>query len=388
MMNHAQPHTVGLYQPTPSEKATAVARAVGGVRPMDATPQRQCRNTKGQKTAPARSHAADGFLKSVFLPKLEKNQTLQDSKETAKTERDFYTSLSQLVEHYRIAPMPTQQYGYPYKMVLALWEVGAQLKHRITDFDSLCLLQDKGNTFLLCEERYNTGSTLYYIPVAPLYHMLRDPKRKASAHLLLSVCAYLYHIADIPYYRQGNSYLYWMYEMMADWIEQDEQTEETAANRCELEQAALIGDCMEKKMYNPENLNVFENRLRNFKPRDAFDRDCLTIAREGFALYQNCPNERVYRNIPKGDYYGEGYEDNEIILMDKYVSFIADTKGWLYERLSDFVNNEFNEYGEIEEPAICKSFDGKPVAQGNLDFENRLFTLMDNLCGLLYNYEP
>jgi len=73
--------------------------------------------------------------------------------------------------------------------------------------------------------------------------------------------------------------------------------------------------------------------------------------------------------------------------MQKYISFIADTKGWLYESLSDSINNEFNEYGAIEEPTITKQFDGIEITTNNLDFENRLFVLLDDLCTLLHNYK-
>ena len=74
--------------------------------------------------------------------------------------------------------------------------------------------------------------------------------------------------------------------------------------------------------------------------------------------------------------------------MEKYISFIADTTGWLYERLADSINNEFNEYGAMEKPTIFKRFDGSNIKQTNLDFENRLFALLDELCALLYNYKP
>ena len=67
--------------------------------------------------------------------------------------------------------------------------------------------------------------------------------------------------------------------------------------------------------------------------------------------------------------------------------FIADTNGWLYESLSDSINNEFNEYGGVQEPTIRKSFDGSNIAESNLGFENRLFALLDDLCTLLYDYK-
>ena len=73
--------------------------------------------------------------------------------------------------------------------------------------------------------------------------------------------------------------------------------------------------------------------------------------------------------------------------MEKYISFIADSKGWLYENIKDSINNEFNEYGVMEEPTISKQFDGSEITATNLDFENRLFALLNDLCGLLYDYK-
>jgi hypothetical protein len=131
------------------------------------------------------------------------------------------------------------------------------------DWEEIRLVQDSKKTYFVSEERYNTGATLFYIPVSPLYRILHDPKRKANAHLLLSVCAYLYHIADIPYYRQEASYLYWMYEMMNDWVEQDDYTEETEVYLSEIKQAEFIGDFIEQRIYNRINLTVFEQRLKS-----------------------------------------------------------------------------------------------------------------------------
>ncbi len=80
-------------------------------------------------------------------------------------------------------------------------------------------------------------------------------------------------------------------------------------------------------------------------------------------------------------------DDNETIGMEKYISFISHTKGWLYENLAQSINNEFNEYAEMQEPTICKRFDTKAVTKNTLDFENRLFALLDDICDLLYNYK-
>ncbi len=387
-MNYATQHYIGNYQPTRPKKTKAVAPTVGRFRPLDAKTQRCKRSAERQTEIRTDSHVANGFLNSTFLPRLKTAQSVQACRESAKTQRDFYKSLSQIAEHYGFQPIPTKGYGYPYNMALAMWDAQTKIKQRNANWDNLRLVQDSKKTFFISEERYCTGSTLYYIPVIPLFQMLHDPERKKTAQLLISVCSYLYYIADIPYYRQENSYLYWMYEMMTEWVEQDDQTEETQDYKRELRQAEYFGDAIEQKLFNRINLKVFEQRLNHFKSRDTFDRECQKVATDIFSLYRQYPHERIFRNAQRPDEDPESEDnENETITMDKYISFIADTQGWLYESLSDCINNEFNEYGEIEEPTLCKRFDGKEVMNTNLDFENRLFALLNTLCSLLYDYK-
>ncbi len=385
-MNYATQQNIGNNPYTRTAKATEVAPTVGRVRTMDAKTKRRRPSTKRQTEIRTDSNATNGFLKCTFLPKLKTAQSVQACK---KSERDFYQSLSKLAEHYSIEPMPTQQdYGYPYNMVLAMWDMDTKMKRSLRNWDGFKLILDSKKTFLTSEERYDTGTTLFYIPIVPLFEMLHDKQRKHTAHLLTSVCSYLYHIARIPYYRQEDSYLYWLYETHKDWIDNDDETEETESYKNELRKAETIGDKIEQKLYNRINLTVFEQRLSRFKSRDTFDHECWNVACNAFALYTEYPTASIFRNapMPEQDPYNDDCE-NEVIGMEKYISFISDTKGWLYESLTESINNEFNEYGVMEEPTINKVFDGSKISVGNLDFENRLFELLDDLSYLLNNYK-
>ncbi len=386
-MNYATQHHIGNYQHTRTETPTAIAPTVERVCPLDAKTKRCKRSAERQAEIRTDCNATNGFLKSVFLPKLKETKTIQAFKETAKTERDFYKSLSNLAEHYSIETMNTKDFKFPYNIALGMWDIEAKLKRTNANWDNFKLIQDSKKTYFVSEERYDTGTTLYYIPILPLFKMLHNTKHKKNAQLLISVCSYLYHIADIPYYRQENSYLYWLYEMHKDWIEDDYETEETDTYKNELNKAEQIGDNIEQKLYNRINLTVFEQRLSRFKSRNTFDNECWQIASNAFALYTEYPTASIFRNapIPEQDPYNDDYE-NEAIGMEKYISFTADTKGWLYENLTDSINNEFNECGTMEEPTIHKTFDGSEITATNLDFENRLFALLDELCSLLYNY--
>ena len=384
-MNYATQHHSRDNKTARSKKATTAKPTVMRVCRVDAKTKRRKGDTEGQTEIRTDSNAANGFLRNLFLPKLLEPKTVSVCKKTAKTERDFYTSLSRLVAHYHIEPMPTEAFGYPYNIALALHDIQMQLNQKVRNWDEIRLIEDSKKIYLISEERCNAGMSLYYIPVIPLYKWLKNPKRKYAAQLLLSVCSYLYHVADIPYYRQENSYLYWMYEMVTEWIMCDDENEDIPTYISQMKQAEWIGQWMEQKIFNTHNLKQFKQRLDCFGIRDSIDQNCFMLASKAFGLYEQFPKATMYRNAQTG---GEADEDDmeSIVSMDKYVSFCADGKGLLFQSLFDSVNNELQEYMQVEEPAITKRFDGKEITNGNLDFENRLFDVIEELIYLLNNF--
>nr|WP_199001433.1 hypothetical protein [Flavobacterium sp. ASV13] len=387
-MDYVQTYHIGNNQATRPKATKTVAQTAQRVRPLDAKTKGCGRGSKRQTQVSPCGNVANGFLKTSFLPRLKETQTLQACTETVKTESDFYKSLSLLAEHYNIEPLQTNQFDYPYNMALTIWDMEEKLRQSVLNWQEIRLVQDSKKTYFISEEKYNTGTTLYYIPIEPLYQMLQDPKRKRNAQLLISVCSYLYHIADIPYFRQESSYLYWMYEMHKEWVEQDDETDKTQEYKLEFEKAEFIGDCIEQKIFNLMSLQVFGQRLSNFKLSDAFDNECWLTASNAFALFTQYPNAGIFRNAPMTEQDPDKDDnDNETIGMEKYISFISHTKGWLYENLAESINNEFNEYAAMQEPTICKRFDKKGITENSLDFENRLFALLDDMCSLLYNYK-
>lgn len=388
-MNHATTYHIGNNKNTRRKTATAVEQATLRVFKMDGTDKGCAGNQKGQTQICADSHASNGFLKTTFLPKLKTDQSLQAGQETSKLEREFYKSLSRLAKHYGIELLEAGQFSYPYNIALSLWDAKTKLKNKVCNLENIQFVREKKKHFLMAKESCNIGLTLYYIPVVPLFSMLKDKARSKTAHLLLSVCSYLYHIVDVPYFRQEDSYLYWQYEMMSDWIEQDEEDVVNQNCKDELKQAELIGDLVEKKIYNCKTLTAFKNRLIHFKALDDFDTECLKMAKEAFELYTKYPAEIIFRNAKplhddNNDY--NAYEQ-ECVPMDRYISFWADSDGWLSESLSECINNEFNEYGDVQEPQISKRFDGSPLSGNNLNFENRLFNVLDELIYLLNTYK-
>ena len=122
-MDYAQTYHIGNNQATRTKKTKTVVQTAQRVRPMDAKTQRCERGSKRQTQVSTCGNVANGFLKTSFLPRLKETQTVQACKETVKTESDFYQSLSKLAEHYKIKPIQTSQFEYPYNLALAIWDM-------------------------------------------------------------------------------------------------------------------------------------------------------------------------------------------------------------------------------------------------------------------------
>ena len=394
-MKYATKNHIGKNKNTRKTKAKTTAPTVGRVCRLDEAGQKRFGNTERPTEISSDKPTSDGFLKCTFLPKLKKNDfqksisseksLIQIQRKNAKTEKDFYQSLSQLAEHYGLNPISTKHLGYPYNIALALDDIQKQLKNKVRDWEEIRLIEEKGKTYFTSEERYNTGAILYYIPIVPLYRLSKNPKRKQAVQLLQSVCSYLYHIAGVPYYRKQDSYLFWMYEMVTEWITFDDENEEMPSYLSEIKQLEQIGDFMEQKIYNQNNLTRFKDHLKNFKAKDIFDNDCFMLARKIFSLYQQYPNATIYQNLQINTEEYE-YEIGTTVSIDKYVSFCAEAKGLLFQTLFEAVNSDLQEYATMQEPRVIKKFDGRNITNNNLDFENRLFPLIEELIYILNNF--
>ncbi|WP_126652176.1 hypothetical protein [Chryseobacterium aureum] len=382
-MNATQNH-IRKNQDSRRKRTTKVTQTTGRIRPLASKTKDSKRNTERQAEICPNRNASNGFLRCRFLPKHTEPSILKSSNVTAKIEGDFYKSLSNLARIHQIEPMNTANFNFPYNIALAIWDIENKFKNIDEDWKSFKLIEDKKKIYFAKEERYSTGTSLFYIPIVRIFQMLKDRSYKRNGQLLLSVCSYLYNIVSIPYYRHESSYLHWIYEMHEEWIEQDELTEEdTQESKHEFRISKIIGDIMEQKLINTKNMEMFEQRLVNFECHSDFDLECYKLASDAFALYVEYPKTSAFINQPIFDDSQFHDDENNAIRMDMYISFVAATKGCLYDNIEESINAEFNEYGSVEEPTIYTPITKMAISNAKFDFENRLFTLLENLCTLL-----
>ncbi len=324
--------------------------------------------------------AADGFLKHRFLPLYQQADNLPDKKQV---EQGFKKSLSILTNLYNFKPLDVSGKAYPYNILLAHWDASQQLNTQNQQVELLIIQDEQGKIQLSTKQTYDTGTTLYYIPVMPLYRLLQDKRKKQIGELILSVFAYLFRVAGVPYYRDSYSALSYYYEMLQEWLNEDVDGREAAEinkDISELNAAAYYGDVIFRKLYNPYHLNQFKQRIDRFKAKDGLQKEGFNVAMTAYELWQAYPERSVFKHIGNDE---QEYEDG-IVRGEQYISFIADNEGWLYNSLSDMVNNEFNECAEMEEPCIAQVFDHKAIQlDEGLSFEHRFFPLINDVCTLL-----
>lgn len=377
---HQRNNPVPIYQAT-----NPTVSAVGGVRQIYATPKRPQRNSERQTKICTKRASANGFLRTNFLPKIQVNEeiTKQSKKVQIQTQKEFYQSLTQLCAYYEISVIETEHFEYPYNMSLAYWDVKRKLKEKIKYSNEVHIIQTAESSMCLSvSETYTTDSYLYYVPVYSLFKMLNDKEHRQTKTLLLSVFTYLYRNIGIPFYREEDAYLFWLYDMTKDWIiegemyDDDEKYKEQILR--EIAQCEYIGDTVLKKIQPKENLIRWKKRLQSFCIKNEFDSKLFDIANQFYKLWQDYPHDCIFRYVNNQ----KEFED-ECLSMDKYLSFTCSFEGILYDQVNEILNNDLSVYFQMQEPTIYNIFNGKEMPNQNFDFEHRFFNLMDKLICLL-----
>lgn len=389
-MNYAKTKSVGKRQYRRKANKT-IARPTTRIHQLDKTTKRCQRNPKGQTELYTDLITTDGFLTSTFLPKL-KEESAQTMKKSKKFSADFFQSAKLISEHYEIELADNENLPYPYNINAMLKDLHEKLKNRLSNYQDIRLIKQQNRLFIAVEENYYTNMSLYYLPVIPLYEMLRNKRFRKLGHLLLSVYSYLYNIVEIAYYRNENSYLYMQYDMLSDLNDMNEEQnddDEAGDDKKEIKYAEIIGDYMRKKIANRANIDVFAQRIFHFKPIDDFEIECLMVAKKTFEIFKSFPNEKITRNeriYCTNDPYDDDDDIESYATIYHYVSFCADIEGSLNRSLIVNINCELQDCN-LQDPIIQSRFDGNEIIATGNSFEFRIFELLDSICRLFYEFK-
>lgn len=341
-------------------------------------PARCRKGKKGQAEVRTPEPAGHGFLKHRFLP-LAGDGALNRRKER---ERKILSSLDNLAVLYGFTAMDVSVQPYPYNILLAFRYAEQQLEQADKTLH-LLLLEEGNKVCIATAKEASTGTTLFYIPVYPLWCLLQDRQYRQEAKLLLSVFAYLRQVAGVPYF-DDYSPVQGHYGILQEWISEEDdftdQTEREVSNSL-LNCAFHFGKKTGKQIAHPYHLEQFSQRLQSFKPSGAFGNALNKIAKDFYQLYQTYPGCNIMDNVHEGILQPN---EEQRIYMEQVVSFIWDENGWLGQQLVEMACSELNEMSAMDDPVALQFFDIQQTSiTHDLQFENSLFELLHELSDVL-----
>jgi hypothetical protein len=344
---------------------------------------RRSRSVTGAENTRTPAFAGNGFLKQVFAPVI--TGLPVNIRDQQNIERSFFQSLGYLSAHFGFPPNEFSGTVYPYNIHLAFEDAQHQL-NGIDPYCSLRIVQDKSRPACIeCEHNAGTGNCLLYIPVETLNRLSKQREKKPTANLLLSLYAWLYN-AGVSYYRNEGDFLYYEYEMLENWYQEDDLEDESVLqNLADLATAKKQGNSWFKKIAGKSNLNAFEQRLNKYQPNNNWEQRLKMIAITFLELSIAYPAKSYYDNIQPA-LMDNGEEDYNPMRPDHYLSFFWSEEGEIYNQLIQCVNNELGEMYGREEPIKTQLFDQPYTDIRLLDFEKRLLDGVDELCYLLNQY--
>jgi len=347
-------------------------------------PLTRCKGSQGKQTPPGTAgFIADGFLKHRFLPMYE---TTSELPAKGKVEPVYLKAVKNLTAYYNIDVINVRDYPYPYNILLSNWDISRQIKTKGRYREIRTVDTDANNIEVAVTETVNTGNTLFYIPLVPLFKALHVGGNPC-APLLLSVCVYLYTKAGVCHYKDDESYICYLYEIIGNWIEDDRDSmdkDDYTQQRAILDEVSFVGDQMKAFLGDETYLVQLQSILQKFEPSNQFGRDCLKLAKETLALWMEFPTANLYQHLASAeDDEDDYYSDGKIKLTD-YISFIGETSSCVYDTMMTMLNDDFNERSgvqDFENIIVFNKSQGK--YKDVLAYEERVLAIIEDLCDLI-----
>lgn len=347
-------------------------------------PPKRCRKDKKPKTKMHSDRTfTDDFLRYRFTPLLMDSQLLRDS---VQKENFFLQTLRNIENAFDLPFTELDTAPFPLNIRHTFHKVKALFDEH-NEYEKLFLVKSGKQPYCLATAMaWDTGATLYFLPLEQLHKICRNKRYKGEAGLLLSVCSYLYQKAGIPSYTKGDTISNY-YQMFGESLEQNEEEFEQleySQVQSELRMAEYFGKKFNRTLNYSYHVEQWQKRLDNYRPRTEKNKGFLKMVRTFFLLYKKFPKRKFYDQIFTSFWTNEC---DDIMEADAYVSFVWSNEGWLGNNLFDYINERGNNCDHIEEPLFFKLFDiPNGRMSNNLAFERELFSQLNELAYYLNIY--
>ncbi|UOE52547.1 hypothetical protein MTO98_15835 [Mucilaginibacter sp. SMC90] len=346
---------------------------------------RRSRNT----TKPAKKRSprisGHGFLNHSFKPFWLFNGNIE------RAETEFFRSLQHLCNYYDLLLPQTGDLSFP-QNIYRSWEVVAERVKAIDKKLNCIILNDAEHEAVLATTtQFDTGRTLYYIPVKPLSKWTADAKYKQVAEVVTAIFAYLYQVAQIPMYSEYGTFLSDQYNYVEEMINEDmneDDKEEMVYKEEQLDELFTLkntGIHIGRLIGDKAKLDAMEDTVLAYANADERDNDLAILAIEFVQLYKAYPDRSIFDAIRPDLYYPEV---NERIKAEEYISFYWSGSDSIIETVMSMIDCSFQEMGITDEPIDVVIFDQTDIdTTESFGFESRFFPLLDRLCTFLNPYD-
>lgn len=344
----------------------------------DAAHNRRSKEIKAKKRS--RIPACNAFLKQQFLPVTDRR--LPDNHSIAGILSTFERSFAHLGELYRFVPVDLYETAFPLNIHHALKHAETYIEKNDKSSHLLVMQDEDEQMRVVTAKSLQASYDLYYVQAAPLYRLLADTSKRPFANLLLSMFAYLYQVANMPFCNE--QFIGGTYDMIEEWIADDPDAwdEEDYAERLDdITQMNKDAKRMCRIIADRKHLRRFERRITTMLPENETEAETVRLAVRFFQLWKEYPghgfNSNVFPNLLNP-------EMEERMYVEQYFSFVWESRGWLFEDLMENINVSLQEYSTSDDPVAVQFFETpQDTIRLDLPYENLLLKLIEELIDIL-----
>jgi len=326
-----------------------------------------------------------GFLNHSFKP------FYLYSGSTQRAQTEYFRSLQNLCKYYDLLMPDVGELAFP-QNIYQSWCITAERVKAIDSKLNCIILNDDGHEAVLAvTKQYDTGRTLYYLPVKPLSKWVANAEQQAVAEVVIAIFAYLYQVAQIPMYSEFDAFMHHQYGYVEDMINEDmneEDKEEMGYRQEQLDELFTLqntGIYLARLMAEKDRLANFEVTVLNYANLPERDNELAILAIEFVQLYKAYPERSIFDAIRPDLYYPDV---TERIRAEEYISFYWSGNDSVIETVMSCIDCSFQEMGITDEPIDVLLFDSSEIThQESFGFESRFFPLLDRLCTFLNDYD-
>jgi hypothetical protein len=224
---------------------------------------------------------------------------------------------------------------------------------------------------------------LYYIPLAPLWHLLRQRQTSTIGHLLLSACSRL-HTLGVSLCNSGTFIGYEM-DMIRDGSAANEAGDDDRACQEALDEARfIVAACntLCRKISDRRQALAFERRLEKISARDDWEKQLITVLKRIRDVALQHPHRSFHDQIVNSDVHETGEQQ---VYPEQYLTFYWGGEGTFDHQLAEWIDVYLQEASSVAAPAVIQCFDHPlEIVSASFVFEQQLLQAITELNQLLY----